>query len=302
MRRRLIMGASIAAAAIVVIGGLIFAGQQGWFGGQAQMALATADRLQQQGKLAEAQAQLEELANNEPDSPWADDALLKLGGVYEAQDQLAEAQATYRMLLSQFPDSPLVTQTQTRLGTVNVALLFSPVITPTDAVHEVRPGDTLGKIAHQYRTTVDFLKRTNGLSSDVIRPEQKLKVPKGRFAIAVDKSLNQLLLTADNQFIKSYPVATGKENSTPVGTFKITTKIPNPVWWKEGAAVPADSPENILGTRWLGFDLKGYGIHGTTDPGAIGKQVTAGCVRMSNSDVEELFDIVPSGTEVTIVD
>jgi lipoprotein-anchoring transpeptidase ErfK/SrfK len=302
MRQRILMGAGMAAAAIVAIGGLILAGQQGWFGGQHQLILTTASRLQQQGKLVEAQAKLEEFINAQPDSPGADDALLQLGGVYEAQEQLGEAQATYRLLLSQFPDSSLMTPAQARLGKVNVALLFSPVLTATDMAHEVRPGDTLGKIASQYRTTVDFLKRTNGLSSDMIRPGQKLKIPKGKFSIAVDKSLNQLLLTADSQFIKSYPVATGKENSTPVGTFKITTKIPNPVWWKEGASVPADSPENILGTRWMGFDLKGYGIHGTTDPGALGKQVTAGCVRMSNTDVEELFDIVPAGTEVTIVD
>ena len=40
----------------------------------------------------------------------------------------------------------------------------------------------------------------------------------------------------------------------------------------------------------------------TTDPKAVGLQVTAGCVRMINSDVEELFAIVPLGTEVTIVD
>ena len=118
----------------------------------------------------------------------------------------------------------------------------------------------------------------------------------------MDKSQNQLLLTEENQFIKTYPVATGKDNSTPVGTFKIVTRIPNPVWYKQGAVVPRDSVENILGTRWLGISKQGYGIHGSVDPSAIGKQVTAGCVRMSNSDVEELFDIVPVGTEVTIVD
>jgi len=40
----------------------------------------------------------------------------------------------------------------------------------------------------------------------------------------------------------------------------------NPTWFKAGAVVPAESPENVLGTRWMGFDLAGYGIHGTTEP------------------------------------
>ena len=113
---------------------------------------------------------------------------------------------------------------------------------------------------------------------------------------------NLLHLIEDDQFIKSYPVATGKDSSTPIGTFKIVTKIPNPVWYKQGAVVPPESPENILGTRWMGIDKQGYGIHGSVDPSAIGQHVTAGCVRMTNRDVEELFGIVPVGTDVTIVD
>jgi lipoprotein-anchoring transpeptidase ErfK/SrfK len=66
--------------------------------------------------------------------------------------------------------------------------------------------------------------------------------------------------------------------------------------------VPADSPKNILGSRWLGLSEKSYGIHGTTEPQSIGRQVTSGCVRMRNSDVEELYQIVPEGTEVVIID
>ena len=79
-------------------------------------------------------------------------------------------------------------------------------------------------------------------------------------------------------------------------------KIINPTWYKAGAVVPPGSSKNILGTRWLGLSLQGYGIHGTTDPDSIGKQATAGCVRMLNNDVEELYIIVPAGTEVTVVD
>ncbi|MBM3248214.1 MAG: L,D-transpeptidase, partial [Candidatus Omnitrophica bacterium] len=57
-----------------------------------------------------------------------------------------------------------------------------------------------------------------------------------------------------------------------------------------------------LGTRWMGFDIPEYGIHGTTEPESIGKQATKGCVRMINKDVEELYSILPVGTEVTIID
>ena len=83
---------------------------------------------------------------------------------------------------------------------------------------------------------------------------------------------------------------------------KITVKLIDPHWYKTGAVVPPGSPENILGSRWLGISKERYGIHGTTEPESIGKQVTAGCIRMLNNEVEELYVIVPSGTKVTIVD
>ena len=102
--------------------------------------------------------------------------------------------------------------------------------------------------------------------------------------------------------MKTYVVSTGTNNSTPVGVFKVTDKLINPTWYKSGAVVPHGSPANVLGTRWIGLTQKGYGIHGTTEPDKLGQQVTAGCVRMRNEEVEELFGFVVPGTEVTIVD
>ena len=130
----------------------------------------------------------------------------------------------------------------------------------------------------------------------------KLRVLDGKFSIFVDKSQNILILKLNGEVTKTYIVSTGDNNSTPIGTYKITSKLVNPVWYKDGKAIPASSPENILGSRWLGFDLPKYGIHGTIEPENIGKQITAGCVRMINEEVEELFSLVPAGTEVTIVD
>lgn len=301
--RRMIIVWSIAGIAVVAIMGVVVASvHQGWFGSPAQRLFNQATAAQRQQRYAEAQAHVENLLASFADSPLADDALLKLAELLEAQQQLIPARAMYRKLLEQFPNAALATTAQARLGQVNLALLFSPTVTDYDIVHQVRPGDTLGRIAGARGTTVEFLKRANGLKSDVIRPGQPLKVPKGRFSMVVDKSQNQLLLTQDNQFIKTYVVATGKENSTPVGTFRIVNKLTHPVWYKQGAIVPPESPENILGTRWMGIDKEGYGIHGSVDPTALGQQATAGCVRMSNSDVEELYDLVPMGTEVTIVD
>jgi lipoprotein-anchoring transpeptidase ErfK/SrfK len=167
---------------------------------------------------------------------------------------------------------------------------------------KVVPGDSLAKIAKKYNTTVDFIRRSNNLKGDVVRLGEKLRVWVGKFNVFVDKSQNVLILKDGNDIVRVYNVSTGANNSTPVGTFKIVTKLENPVWFNKGIVVPPESPENVLGTRWMGFDIPGYGIHGTVEPKAIGQQVTAGCVRMLNEQVEELYSILPAGTEVVVVD
>lgn len=221
----------------------------------------------------------------------------------ESQEAYLESRAAYAKLVSEYPGAANVMQWQKKIEDLNIKLLFSPVITSGSVEYTVRPGDSLDRIARDYKTTVELIKRSNGLANETIFPGKKLKVWTQGFSIVVDKSQNLLFLKSKEEVVKTYPVATGKNNSTPVGTFRIIEKIVNPPWYKPGGGIaPAGTPENILGTRWMGWDKQGFGIHGTTDPKSIGSQATAGCVRMANSDVEELYSIVAQGTEVTIVD
>jgi len=180
--------------------------------------------------------------------------------------------------------------------------LFSKEITPGSILYTVKSGDSLYVLARKNHTTVDFIKKINDLTSDDIYPGMKLKIHTAPFSILVNKSQNTLTLYSNEEPVKKYSVATGKKNCTPVGKFKITDKLVNPTWFKTGAILPPGSPENGLGTRWMGFDKPSYGIHGTIEPQSIGTQASEGCIRMLNEDVEELYSLVPFGTVVTIQD
>jgi lipoprotein-anchoring transpeptidase ErfK/SrfK len=194
-------------------------------------------------------------------------------------------------------------KSQENLENANIEKLFSPMPTPDSVQYEVQKGDTLSKIARKFSTTQVMILRANNLKDSGIVPlGRKLKVHNEKISIVVDRAQNILTLKSADKIIKTYRVSTGVNNSTPVGTFKIVNKIVNPPWYTAGGVIPPDSPKNILGSRWLGLSAQGYGIHGTTEPQSIGKQVTSGCVRMKNAEVEELYDIVPEGTEVVIVD
>ncbi|MGH7198823.1 MAG: L,D-transpeptidase family protein [Candidatus Omnitrophota bacterium] len=180
--------------------------------------------------------------------------------------------------------------------------MFAAGEDPHAVIYEIKPGDTLGAISKKHHVTIDLIQRINGLTSDKIRPGKKLKIPSYVFSVVVDKSQNTLILKGDEEVLKTYQVSTGENNATPTGVFKVTDRLVNPTWYKEGAVAPYGDPRNILGTRWIGFDKEGYGIHGTTEPEKLGQQVTSGCVRLRNEEVEELFIFTASGAEVTVVD
>ncbi|MFH1504294.1 MAG: L,D-transpeptidase family protein [Candidatus Omnitrophota bacterium] len=243
-------------------------------------------------------------------------AALEVFSAQKAQEaleagKLNQAKKLYKKVMETTEGAGELNKIQEKIEEINMKIIFSSVKDECSDIYTVQPKDVLMKIARKFNTTVGLIQRANNLKSDIIRLKQKLKVNICPFSIVVDKSQNKLFLKRKGEIIKTYNVSTGKDNTTPVGTFKISNdKLRNPAWYRIGAVIPPDSPDNILGTRWMGLkgldnngiDVKGYGIHGTTKPQDLGKQITLGCVRMKNEDVEELFDIVPSGTEVTIVD
>lgn len=122
--------------------------------------------------------------------------------------------------------------------------------------------------------------------------------------IVIIRSANMLYLYNCGTVIKTYKIAVGKKATpTPAGKFRIVNKIVNPGWYPLGKdPVPAGVSSNPVGTRWMGLNEKGYGIHGTNQPQSIGKKASKGCIRMNNKDVEELFDLVKVGTPVEIID
>ncbi len=221
----------------------------------------------------------------------------------EESGDLISARDAYQKLINDYPNSRAVLDWKKKSEDLFIRLLFSPVITSESIEYQIKPGDSLDKIAREYKTTTELIMESNNLSGENIFPGKIIKVWTAPFSIVVDKSQNTLILKSNEEVLKTYVVATGVNNSTPVGTFKIIEKLINPPWYKPGGGMaPAGSPQNVLGTRWLGLDKEGYGIHGTIEPQSLGKQSTAGCVRMLNAEVEQLYSIVSKGTEVTIVD
>ena len=138
--------------------------------------------------------------------------------------------------------------------------------------------------------------KTKPLSPDVSKIKDDVQ-QKGTW-IKIRKHEHKLYVMKDSKVIKAYGIAVGKnlgqkeragDCRTPEGSFTVQ-QIQNAGSWthdfKDGKGVikGAYGPWFIrLKTGW-----NGIGIHGTHDPGSIGTDVTEGCIRLQNKDVEEL--------------
>jgi len=107
--------------------------------------------------------------------------------------------------------------------------------------------------------------------------------------IIVDKSSHRLAVVSGSFIVRNYPVGLGA-GRTPEGMFAITEKVRNPNGKSNGE----------FGSRGMTLSDTEYAIHGTNKPSSIGKDQSLGCVRMLQEDLEELFDMAPMGTLVTI--
>ena len=128
-------------------------------------------------------------------------------------------------------------------------------------------------------------------------------------AIVITRATNTLRLYDGRRLVRTFSVATGQAiYPTPAGIWQIVDKQRNPWWyppvqddWAKGLKPVPPGPSNPLGTRWMGLNTPGVGIHGTDAPTSIGYSASHGCIRMQVPDAEWLFEHVSVGTPVVIL-
>jgi lipoprotein-anchoring transpeptidase ErfK/SrfK len=130
------------------------------------------------------------------------------------------------------------------------------------------------------------------VESSTTKPERR---------IVVSIADRKLALLEGDRVVKIYNVAVGAPISpSPDGEFQIVQRLENPTYYQPGVVI-GPGKNNPLGPRWIGLDVKGFGIHGTNRPDSIGKNASHGCIRLRNRDIEELFARVQVGDRISII-
>jgi len=195
-------------------------------------------------------------------------------------------------------------------------------------VTEARYEDTLPDIARRFNVGFDELVNANpgvdpwlpGEGTRIVVPTQFVLPDAPPEGVVVNLAALRMFYFPKpgkdgKRVVHTYPLGIGKVGwATPAGTTKIVSKRKDPYWTpppsvrkehaEEGDPLPArvpPGPDNPLGNRAMNLGWPSYLIHGTNKPAGVGLRASHGCIRMYPEDVVVLFDRVPVGTKVTVV-
>lgn len=247
--------------------------------------------------------------------------LVSLGRLTRARDILNRALFDERTSELQRADL------RSRLAELSETLVFSRAVVPGDdavRTYRIQSGDRLSNIAvrENVGNSWQFIARINGITDPGrIRVGQQLKIVNGPFHAVVHKQAYRLDLFLEDRdsagnhlYVRSFDVGLGEFDSTPAGEWIVRNREKDPSWVNPRnpqERYDRGDPDNPIGDYWIGLDGTddrtrlevGYGLHGTIEPDSIGRQMSMGCVRLRDPDIELLFEVmVPEQSRVVIVD
>ena len=146
------------------------------------------------------------------------------------------------------------------------------------------------------------------------RTEVRYRTDKAPGSVIVDTRDRYLYYVLPGGKAVRYGIGVGREGFSWSGTEKVTRKAKWPGWTpppemivrerKNGRNLPSfmpGGPKNPMGARALYLGATEYRIHGTNEDWSIGRAVSSGCIRMLNEDVEDLYERVSVGAQVTVM-
>lgn len=195
-------------------------------------------------------------------------------------------------------------------------------------VVRAREEDTLSDIARRFNVGYEEIVAANPdvdpwlpkEGTNVVIPTQWILPDVPRNGIVINLAAMRLFYfpkaaRGEPQRVITHPVGIGRvEWNTPQGRTRVIAKTEAPSWVptvairREHAAngdpLPAKvppGPDNPMGSHVLRLGWPEYAIHGTNKPASIGLRGTHGCLRMYPEDIASIFQIVPVGTPVTVL-
>jgi len=184
------------------------------------------------------------------------------------------------------------------------------------ATHE----DTFVHIARDYNLGFTEMRAANpyvdpwlpGKGTELVLPARHLLPDADYEGIIINLPEMRLYAFVNgDQEPSTFPIGVGREGlNTPEGTTTVVRKKEGPTWTPTPRMRREDpelkpyyppGPDNPLGTHAIYLGWPTYAIHGTNKPFGIGRRIISGCIRMYPENITKLFDVIPTGTKVQVV-
>jgi L,D-transpeptidase ErfK/SrfK len=251
------------------------------------------------------------------------------GCVFVPREDGVEAPAAAAAPVAPSRDAPRLEPLETR----HLAVAPGQDVVGAMQVLFTRYEDTFAGIARPYNVGYDELRAANpgvdvwlpGEQTPVYLPTASVLPDAPREGIVVNVAAMRLYYFTDEKdaatgeralSVTTHPIGIGRvEWATPLGEATVTEKVRDPAWYppasvrkehaEKGDPLPAvvpPGPDNPLGAHALALSMPGYLLHGTNKPAGVGMRVSHGCIRLYPEDIAAIFERVPRGTKVRIVD
>jgi len=188
--------------------------------------------------------------------------------------------------------------------------------------------DTLPDIARRFDVGYEEIVRANpgvdpwlpGAGREIVVPTAFVLPDAPREGIVINVAAMRLFYYPKHRQgepaeVITHPIGIGKVGwSTPEGATMIIARVKDPVWippvsvrkehLEDGDVLPDKvpaGPDNPLGAYMFRLGWPSYLIHGTNKPYGVGMRSSHGCVRLYPEDIEVLYQTVPLGTTVRVV-
>lgn len=218
--------------------------------------------------------------------------LLREGELVSARDRLL-------YLMKYFPESATHAEAKRIVGEVNMDLLLSRIPVPGKSEHTVRRGEALVTIARRNQTTIDYIMRANGKSSEFIFPDEVLTVYPLNFRVEIDLKKETVTVFDGDAYFKQYAIL--DRHLPPDLKAPVSTSVSERVAWFENRPINFIDPNYMDCSKWLRTGRIGLFLRHVEDrPGASGEARPYG-VMLAKPDLEELFTILRTGSKVDLV-
>ena len=199
---------------------------------------------------------------------------------------------------------------------------FQPI--PNDTLEKAKmkwlgfetPGEELGEKFHCSPKLLAELnpgEELNTAGERITVPNMRRPVARLASRVVVSKSKRTVIAYgAGGKELAQYPATIGDSHDPlPIGHWAVASVVHYPwfnydpdLFWnvdhRKATAILPPGPRNPVGTVWMGLSKEHYGIHGTPDPGHIRHGESAGCIRLTNWDADDLSHMVRRGTPVVL--